>query len=121
MMYCAPTTEQAIAEAGPDVAAYFQTLCAAAADWSGGASTKDYPGYDKLVEVLSKENVHSQRDKKAAFIGSPAEIRDMIADFDRHVGGFDIASMQVNTKLTSAEAAKASMELFAAEVMPRFT
>ena len=120
MMYCAPTTEQAIAEAGPELAAYFQTRCAAAAGWSDGASTKDYPGYDKLVEVLSKENVHSQRDKKAAFIGSPAEICDMIADFDRQVGGFDIASMQVNTKLTSAETAKASMELFAAEVMPRF-
>ena len=44
----------------------------------------------------------------------------MIADFDREVGGFDIASMQVNTKLTDAEAAKDSMRLFAAEVMPRF-
>ncbi len=120
MMYCAPSTEQAIAEAGPDVAAYFQTLCAAASDWSGGASTKDYPGYDKLIEVLSKEDVHSQREKKAAFVGSPAEIRDMIADYARAIGGFDIASMQVNTKLTDVAAAKTSMELFAAEVMPHF-
>ena len=121
MMYCAPTTEQAITEAEPDIASYFQTLCAAASGWSGGASTKDYPGYDKLIEVLSKEDVHSQRKKNAAFVGSPAEICDMIADFAREIGGFDIASMQVNTKLTDLDAAKASMRLFAAEVMPRFT
>ena len=120
MMYCALSTEQAIAEAGPDIKAYFQTLCAAAADWSGGASTKDYPGYDKLIEILSKEDVNTQREKKAAFVGRPAEICDMIADYSREIGGFDIASMQVNTKLTSLDAAKASMRLFADEVMPRF-
>jgi hypothetical protein len=45
----------------------------------------------------------------------------MIADFSRQIGGFDIASLQVNTKLTDVEKAKASMRLFAREVMPRFS
>ena len=121
MMCCAPTTEQAIAEAGPEVKAYFQTLTDAASDWSSGASTKDYPGYDKIVDVLSKEDVHSQREKSAAWVGSPSEICDMIADFSRQIGGFDIASLQINPKLTDVEQAKASMRLFAEEVIPKFS
>ena len=120
IMYCAPTTEQAIDEAGPGVKAYFQTLTDAASDWTSGASTKDYPGYDKLIEILSREDVHSQRQKSAALIGDPDDISDMIADFSRQVGGFDIASLQVNTKLLEIDLAKASMRLFADQVMPRF-
>ena len=104
-----------------DVKAYFQTLADAASDWTSGTSTKDYPGYDKMIEVLAREDVHSQRAKSAAFVGSPEEIRDMIADFARQVGGFDVASMQVNTKLLDVEKAKASMRLFARTVMPHFT
>jgi alkanesulfonate monooxygenase SsuD/methylene tetrahydromethanopterin reductase-like flavin-dependent oxidoreductase (luciferase family) len=120
MMYCAPTTDEAISEAGPEVKSYFETLANAASDWSSGASTKDYPGYDKMVGALSKENVHTQRAKSAAWVGSPTEICDMVADFSRRIGGFDIASLQVNTKLTDVEKAKASMRLFARDVMPRF-
>ena len=121
MMYCAPTTEEAIADAGPEVKAYFQTLADAAGEWTSGASTKDYPGYDKIIEVLSKEDVHTQRAKSAAWVGSPEEICDAVADFARQIGGFDIASLQVNTKMTDVERAKASMRLFAEKVMPRFT
>lgn len=120
MMYCAPTTEQAIEEAGPDVKAYFETLTDAASDWSGGASSDDYPGYDKIVEILAKEDVISQREKSAAFVGSPEECCDMISDFHAQIGGFDIASLQVNTKMMSLEKARASMELFGREVIPKF-
>ncbi len=44
----------------------------------------------------------------------------MIADFSRQIGGFDIASLQVNTKLLDIDLAKASMRLFAEKVIPRF-
>ena len=120
MMYCASSTEQAIEEAGPDVRAYFQTLTDAASDWGTGTSSKDYPGYDKLIDVLSKEDVHTQREKSAALIGSSDEICDMIADYSRQMGGFDIASLQVNLKMLDIENAKISMKLFAEEVIPRF-
>ena len=120
MMYCAENSERAIAEAGPEVDSYFQTLADAASDWSSGASTKDYPGYDKMVSALAKENVHTQREKCAAWVGSPDEICDMIVDFARQIGGFGIASLQVNTKLMDVEAAKTSMRLFAEKVMPKF-
>ena len=120
MMYCAPSTEQAIAEAGDDVKSYFRTLTDAASDWSSGASTRDYPDYDKLIEMLAKEDVHTQRKKSAALIGDPDDISDMIADFSRQIGGFDIASLQVNLKLLDIEKAKTSMRLFADQVVPRF-
>ncbi len=120
MMYCAPTTEQAIAEAGNEVKSYFQSLTDAASDWSSGASTKDYPGYDKLIEMLSKEDVHTQREKSAALIGDPDDISGMIADFSRQIGGFDIASLQINLKLLDIEKAKTSMRMFSDQVMPRF-
>ena len=61
-----------------------------------------------------------QREKSAAFVGSPEECCDMISDYHRQVGGFDIASLQVNTKMMSADKAKASMELFGREVIPKF-
>ena len=73
-----------------------------------------------MVEALAKEDVHSQRAKSAAWVGSPEEIADMIAEFARQIGGFDIASLQVNPKLTDVEKAKVSMRLFARQVMPRF-
>ena len=73
-----------------------------------------------MVEILSKEDVHTQREKSAAFVGSPEECRDMISDFHKQTGGFDIASLQVNTKMTSIDKAKASMELFGREVLPHF-
>lgn len=120
MMYCAPTTEQAIEEAGPDVKAYFETLCDAASDWTSGASTKDYPGYDKMIESLRQEDVYKQRAKSAAFVGSPKECIEMIGDYAAQVGGFDHASLQVNTKLMDADRAAASMRLFAEEVIPKF-
>ena len=120
-MYGAPPPEVAIPDAGPEVKAYFQTLADAAGEWTSGASTKDYPGYDKIIEVLSKEDVHTQRAKSAAWVGSPEEICDAVADFARQIGGLDIASLQVNTKMTDVERAKASMRLFADKVMPRFT
>ena len=118
--YCAATADKAIKEAGPGVKAYFKTLTDAASDWTSGASTKDYPGYDKLIEILSKEDVHSQRAKSAALIGDGDDICDMITDFSRQVGGFDIASLQFNTKLLELDLAKASMRLFVDKVIPRF-
>lgn len=105
---------------GPRREGVFQTLADAASDWSSGSSSKDYPGYEKMVEILSKEDVHTQREKSAAFVGSPEECRDIISDFNTQTGGFDIASLQVNTKMMSVDKARASMELFGREVLPKF-
>ena len=45
----------------------------------------------------------------------------MIADYERQVGSFDIASLQVNTRMMPADKAHASMELFGRQVLPKFS
>ena len=83
-------------EAGPSLKAYFNTLTHAASEWGTGVSSKDYYGCEKTIEVLSKEDVNTQREKRAAFIGRPEECCDMIFDSNDQIVGFDIALLQVN-------------------------
>jgi hypothetical protein len=45
-MFCAETMEQAIRVARPPFNHYSKTLVAAAADWTDGLNSKDYPNYD---------------------------------------------------------------------------
>ena len=56
----------------------------------------------------------------AAWVGDPKELREQIKDYQQALGGFDIASMQVNFNTISVEDAEESMRLFSAEVMPYF-
>ncbi|MEM7593847.1 MAG: hypothetical protein AAF383_20445, partial [Cyanobacteria bacterium P01_A01_bin.83] len=51
----------------------------------------------------------------------PHQIRDAISDYYEEVGGFDLASLQVNFNTLSFKDAAASTRLFAEEVMPHFT
>ena len=62
----------------------------------------------------------SQVAKRASWVGSPADVADAIADYDRQLGGFESASMQVNFNTLSYEQAARSMRLFAEQVMPKF-
>ena len=119
MMLCAPTRQQAFDIAREPVNAYFKTLVDAASDWGQGASTKDYPNYDKMIMGLKGETVESQIAKKAAWIGSPKDCIEMIESYNREVGGFDVASLQINTKSLPIEMAEASVRLFAREVIPQ--
>jgi len=118
-MFC--HEDQATAEAiarGP-LDRYLQSLVAAASEWISGASSADYPGYDKVIAGLSRENFDTQVEKYAAWIGTPERIRDAIATYQRQVGGFEIASLQVNFNDMSLADADASMRLFGEKVLPR--
>jgi alkanesulfonate monooxygenase SsuD/methylene tetrahydromethanopterin reductase-like flavin-dependent oxidoreductase (luciferase family) len=118
-MFC--HEDQATAEAiarGP-LDRYLQSLVAAAAEWISGKSSADYPGYDKVIAGLSRENFDTQVAKCAAWVGTPERIRDTIATYQRQVGGFEIASLQVNFNDMSLSDADASMRLFGAKVLPR--
>ena len=85
-------------EAGPNVKAYLETLTDAASDWGTGVRSTDYCGCEKTIEVLSKEDVNTQREKRAGFIGRPEECCDMIFDSNDQIVGFDIALLPVNKK-----------------------
>jgi alkanesulfonate monooxygenase SsuD/methylene tetrahydromethanopterin reductase-like flavin-dependent oxidoreductase (luciferase family) len=99
---------------------YLKTIAEAAAEWQSGISSRDYPNYQKMFEALAAETFESSVEKRSAWVGTPTDIRDAIAEYDQAVGGFEMASLQVNFGAMKVEDAEASMRLFAAEVMPHF-
>ena len=99
---------------------YLKSLVDAASDWTTGVSSKDYPGYDKIIAGIAKENFETQTAKGAAWVGSPDQIRKQISDFVELNGDFEIASVQVNFNNIPYEDALRSMTLFSKEVMPHF-
>lgn len=118
-MFC--HADQATAEAiarGP-LERYLRSLVSAASEWISGSASADYPGYDQVIAALSRENFDTQVEKCAAWVGTPECIRDTIATYQRQVGGFETASLQVNFNDMSLPDAEASMRLFGAEVLPR--
>mgnify|MGYP003679575543 CR=1 FL=1 len=119
-MFCHPDADEAREICKPRLEAYLKSLVDAASDWTSGASSADYPGYDKIIEGISKETFESQVEKGAAWIGTPDQIRQQIADYQEVSGGFEVASLQVNFNTISYDQALTSMRLFSKEVMPDF-
>ncbi len=118
-LYCAPDGEEARAFACPLLDRYLASLVEAACDWLDGQTSRDYPGYDKVIAALRASNAAEQIANGAAWIGSPDEIAATIARLERDFGQFEHASLQVNFNTMAYEPALASMRLFAREVMPR--
>ena len=119
-MFCAETKEKAAAAAREPLNIYLKSIVNAASDWMSGVASKDYPNYQKMIEIISKESFESQVEKGAAWIGTPDDIRKAVAQYDADVGGFESASLQVNFGMIPHAEAEASMRLFASEVMPHF-
>ena len=120
-MLCHQDSAQAANLARGPLNRYLKTLTAAASDWTDGANSADYPGYDKIVAALSQETFDSQVAKGAAWVGSPADVIEQVREYDRLIGGFEIASLQVNFNTVSVQDAEVSMRLFAKEVMPNLS
>ena len=118
-MFCHADQAEAERLARGPLERYLKSLVAAASDWTEGASSADYPGYDKVIAGLAAETFETQVAKCAAWVGTPARILDMVADYRRQVGNFEIASLQVNFNDLPLAAAEASMRLFGEAVLPR--
>ena len=119
-MFCWPDADVAVTHARERINSYLGSLVDAASDWIGGTSSADYPGYDQLIAGLAKETFESQVEKGAAWVGTPAQICDQIADYQKLVGDFEIASLQVNFHDMPLELAQISVSLFGTEVIPKF-
>jgi alkanesulfonate monooxygenase SsuD/methylene tetrahydromethanopterin reductase-like flavin-dependent oxidoreductase (luciferase family) len=119
-MFCAESREQAAAIAREPLNTYLKSIVDAASEWMSDVISKDYPNYQKMIELLSKESFESQVTKGCAWIGTPDDIREAIASYDAQVAGFDSASLQVNFGMISQADAERSMKLFAQEVMRYF-
>ncbi|MFQ6030680.1 MAG: LLM class flavin-dependent oxidoreductase [Dehalococcoidia bacterium] len=100
---------------------YLESLVDAASGWLEGASSDNYPGYERIIAGLSQETFDTQRAKGAAWIGSPEQLIHQIRDYEAAVGGFEEASLQVNFNDIGVDEAEASMRRFAREVMPHFS
>lgn len=118
-MCCAPTRNEAMATGLGPCNDHLRGLAEAAKDWLAGASTKDYPGYDKLMAHVANDTAESQVAKGSAFIGSPADIVEMIQSFNSKVGGIESMSLHFTPADMPVDAAERSLRLFARDVMPR--
>lgn len=119
-MFADHDSERARRIAKPKMEAYLHSLVEAASDWAEGTSSKDYPGYDKMVEKLRLETMESQIASGAAWVGTPDEIGASIARVQEEFGGFEHASMQINFNTMPQDEAMRSLKLFGTEVIPRF-
>ena len=100
---------------------YYRLIFEASQDWTAGTSSKDYKGYDQLVAKLKTMTLENQIESGSAWVGTPDEIRAIIAKVIDIYGDFDHASLQINFGTISYEDAQRSMRLFAREVMPAFS
>jgi natural product biosynthesis luciferase-like monooxygenase protein len=119
-MFCAESRDQAAAIAREPLNIYLKSIVDAASEWMSGVASKDYPNYQKMIEFISKESFESQVAKGSAWIGTPEDIRKVIAAYDAEVDGFECASLQVNFGLIGKADAERSMTLFAQDVIPYF-
>lgn len=99
---------------------YLKSLVTSASHWLTGEASKDYPNYDKIIAKLDQENFDTQVASGAAWIGRPEDMIERIHEYDRSVGGFELASLQVNFNLIPYEDAARSMRLFGEKVIPHF-
>lgn len=98
---------------------YLRSLVEAASAWRGGLASADYPNYGPVMDALAREDFDSQVAKGAAWVGTPDRILETVHRYHDQVGGFDIASIQVNFNDLPVETAEASMRLFGEIVLPR--
>jgi alkanesulfonate monooxygenase SsuD/methylene tetrahydromethanopterin reductase-like flavin-dependent oxidoreductase (luciferase family) len=119
-MFCDHDADRARSIAVPLIDNYLRSLVDAASDWLDGRTSRDYPGYDKIIAGLRASNAAEQMTTGAAWVGTPDQIAETIATMQRDFGGFEHASLQVNFNLMPFDDAMASLRLFAREVTPRF-
>ena len=117
-MCCAPTRDEAMAAGLGPCNEHLRGLGSAAKEWLTGASTKDYPGYDKLMEHVLNDSAEKQVQGGSAFIGTPADIVEMLRSYNEKVGGIDSVSLHFTPGNMPVEMAERSMRLFSKEVMP---
>jgi alkanesulfonate monooxygenase SsuD/methylene tetrahydromethanopterin reductase-like flavin-dependent oxidoreductase (luciferase family) len=118
-MCCRPTRAEALEVGLGPCNGHLRGLADAAKEWLSGASTKDYPGYDKMIAQVLSDTAEAQVEKGSAFIGTPADIVEMIRAYNDKVGGIDSASLHFTPSNMPVEQAERSLRLFSREVMPK--
>jgi len=118
-MCCMPTRAEAMQFGLAGANQHLKGLADAAKEWLTGASTKDYPGYDKLIAHVMSDTAERQVAAGSAFIGTPADIVEMIHAYNDKVGGIDSVSLHFTPGNMPLDAAERSLRLFSREVLPK--
>src|SRR5262249_35309144 len=119
-MFCHEGAGPAREMARPPFEEYFRALNEAVGDWARGTTSKDYRDYDKSMRRLRSFTLDGQVASGGAWVGTPDEIKAIIARVVESIGRFEHASLQINWGALDVRAAQASMGLLAAEVIPLF-
>ena len=119
-MYCAETSEKAAAIARAPLNMYLRSIVDAASEWMSGVSSKRLSQLSENDRGALARKHSSRRSRRARLDRHPGGYPQSIDGYDRHVGGFESASLQVNFGMIDHAEAEQSMRLFAREVMPYF-
>ena len=110
-MLCHENREQALTLARGPVNHYLRSLVEAASGWAG-TSSADYPGYAQMIAAMEKETFDSILAAGGAWVGTPDDILTQAKDYQQQIGGFEIASLQVNFATLAFSEAERSLQLF---------
>jgi natural product biosynthesis luciferase-like monooxygenase protein len=116
-LYVAEDGVTARREAKAPIDEYMRVFKESATAWNTRAS-RDYKGYEKLFNILESMNYNRVLAEGRAFIGDPIEVAEQVRKVMALFGPVE-PSLQVMFGDISESAARRSLELFAAEVMPR--
>jgi natural product biosynthesis luciferase-like monooxygenase protein len=116
--YVAETHREAIEGFRRPVERYIEVFAEAVRSWTDKQSSQ-YAGYGKLVDAISSLTGEKMIDSHTALVGTPAEVIEQI-EFNRDLIGEHEPSMQINFGGIGEREAFRTLELFAAQVMPRF-
>ena len=119
-MFCHKDARLAREIARPPFEEYFRALNEAVGDWARGTTSKDYRDYDTSMRRLRSFTLDGQIASGGAWVGTPDEIKAIIARAVESIGKFEHASLQINFGLLDVREAQKSMRLFAREVMSAF-
>ena len=119
IMCCLPSRDEACAVAREPTNGHLRGVAAAIAPFASGASTKDYPGYDKMAQHLAKETFDTQLANGVGLVGTAQDVIGMVEAYARDVGGLEAASLHVMPSTMPVEIAERAMRHFATEAMPK--
>jgi alkanesulfonate monooxygenase SsuD/methylene tetrahydromethanopterin reductase-like flavin-dependent oxidoreductase (luciferase family) len=117
-MLCHEDHERALTLARGPINHYLRSLVEAASGWAGTSSV-DYPGYAQMIAALEKETFDSILAMGGAWVGTPDEIVGQAMEYQEQIGGFEVASLQVNFATLAFADAERSLRLFGKQVLPK--
>ncbi|MFC9997176.1 LLM class flavin-dependent oxidoreductase [Nocardia sp. NPDC127526] len=98
---------------------YIEQMTAAIASWASTTS-QAYQGYEKLIDKVRSYDFGKSLTDHKVLAGTPEDVAEQIA-WVTHTFGADLeVSVQLNPGYLEHEHAVRALELFAADVMPRF-